>query len=97
MGCLSLRVFSQVCDLACKVNGHVSDLFIKIHDCIRIANINIFDINKKPTIDILEKNEKLDVSVGLVCSVGIDQWDVFYVIEGPFVVEDGMFNVIKRR
>lgn len=97
MKCLNLHVFPQPCDLICKIKEHVSNIFIKIHDHIRFANVNVFSFNKTPIVETLGKNEKLDISVGLVCSTGIDQWDVFYVIEGPFVVEDGMFNVIKRK
>lgn len=52
--------------------------------------------NKNPEAKVLvgNRNTSVQVSVGLVCQVGLG-YTVFYVEEGPFMVEEGYFRVLK--
>lgn len=54
--------------------------------------ISIGNRNADMKVTATGRNADMEVTVGLVCQVGLN-YKVFYVDEGPFLVEEGYFKV----
>lgn len=65
--------------------------------CINISDFSIDTSNKnhKPDTDVEPKNVSISIEIGLVCQVSLGVWRVFFVKQGPFIVENGYF-IVKR-
>lgn len=52
---------------------------------------------KNVEVSVRESNHNSGLSLGaaLVCRVGLGSFQYFYVVEGPLVVADGYFKVLK--
>lgn len=53
--------------------------------------------NRNPEMEVLagNRNTSMEIRVGLVCQVSLGTFRVFYVADGPFMVEEGYFKVLK--
>ena len=60
-----------------------------------ILVITTEDRNPVPVVSAESANARIKVSVGLVCQVALGKYRVFYVENGPFLVEEGYFKVIR--
>ena len=52
--------------------------------------------NTRVDIGTANRNGSISISAALVCSVGLNRWEYFYVEEGPVIVEDGYIVVQKE-
>lgn len=94
MGCLRLNIESAINCACCKGKECISIVVDALNKVIAaITN----PCNTKPSVSTHGANSSINVSVGIVCSVGLGRYEVFYVGEGPFTVEDGVFKVLKER
>ena len=108
MGCLSLRVRSVIGGIKCAFKECTSTLCVKLKGEAGVLNILIKCVNDflsvklkscntSPSAVVHDSASHLTINAGLVCSVGLNMWEVFYVKEGPFIVEEGFFKVLKDK
>lgn len=105
MGCLNVQLENTtICDVAIDTTGKnaVSKLststcntflLINTQGSHYIVTVNIQNKNKKVAVKTVGKKPTISVSAGLVCQTSLGEYKVFYVAEGPFLVEEGYFRV----
>jgi hypothetical protein len=58
-------------------------------------NLSAEGRNVRPSVAVRPLNPGLSVSAKLVCRTNKNEWEEFCVVEGPFMVDDGVFKVYK--
>lgn len=104
MGCLTVKIWDKTaCDIKTNVTARNSVPAVSVIPAqgkmtAGTENQNLIVVvkaqckNTLPAIAASSRNTGLKLTVGLVCKVGLN-YKVFYVGEGPFVVEEGYFKV----
>lgn len=107
MGCLELYVKSlTISDIICSTTAYnialqlttlvVNSVLKTSIQCLNTdVSVQKHNVNSPVTVLQDNKNTEVSVSAGLVCSVGHGDWEVFYVTQGPFIIEQGVFKVKK--
>lgn len=105
MGCLNVNIENRtICDVkvgttkknispvlsALSYNHPVSVNTKGLHTIILI---NTENKNKELSVNTQGKKPTVSTSIGLVCQVSLGEYKLFYVKEGPFIVEEGYFKV----
>ena len=68
---------------------------VNAKDSYHTVIINSKSKNRAASIETEGRNLKVSVRVGLVCRISLGEYRLFYVQEGPFIVEEGYFKVKK--
>ena len=105
MGCLNVQLENTtICDVAIYITGknavsqlstspYNTFLLIKTQGFHYIITVNTQNKNKKAAVKTVGKKPTISISAGLVCQTSLGEYKVFYVAEGPFLVEEGYFRV----
>lgn len=104
MGCLTVKIWDKTaCDIKTNVTARNSVPVVSVIPAqgkmdVGAENRNVIIVvmaqckNSIPDITASCRNTELKVTVGLVCKVG-QAYQTFYVMQGPFIVEEGYFRV----
>lgn len=104
MGCLTVKIFDKTaCDIKSNVTARNSVPVVSVIPAqgkmtVGTENQNLIVVvkaqckNTLPAIAASSRNTGLKLTVGLVCKVG-QAYQTFYVMQGPFIVEEGYFRV----
>lgn len=105
MGCLNVHIENQtVCDVkiditkenvnaALSVTSYNTPILVNTKQSNTVILVNTENNNTHTSINTECKNTKISIKVGLVCQVSLGEYKLFYVAEGPFMVEEGYFKV----
>ncbi len=105
MGCLNVNIENRtVCDVKVDTtNNNVIPVLsvlpynypisVNTKGLHTIILINTENRNKELSVNTQGKNPTVLISIGLVCQVSLGEYRLFYVKEGPFIVEEGYFKV----
>lgn len=107
MGCLTLHIDDRTrSDIQVKVTPK-NDIDVKTEakniplevstenkNCVVVLKKNCRNVPVE--VNTENKNTGVNIRIGLVCQVSLSgKYQVFYVKEGPFIVEEGYFKVGK--
>lgn len=105
MGCLITQIENRtVCDVkvdTTKKNSnselsaisHNSLVSVNTKDSHHLVIINSENKNKVVSVGTTGKKPTISINIGLVCRVSLGGYKLFYIEEGPFIVEEGYFKV----
>lgn len=105
MGCLNVNIENRtICDVKVDTTKkNVSPILsvlpynhpvsVNTEGLRTIILINTENKNKELSVNTQGKKPTVSISIGLVCQVSLGEYKLFYVKEGPFIVEEGYFKV----
>lgn len=107
MGCLTLHIEDKTrsdiqvkvtpkngLDVKAKAKNIPLEVSTENKNCVVVLKKNCRNVPVE--INTENRNTGINIRIGLVCQVSLSvKYQVFYVKEGPFIVEEGYFKVGK--
>ena len=107
MGCLTLHIEDRTrsdiqvsvipkndLDVKAEAKNIPLEVNTENKNCIVVLKKNCKNVPVK--VNTENRNTGINIRIGLVCQVSLsEKYQVFYVNEGPFIVEEGYFKVAK--